>query len=142
MERREKSISRFTLHVSRKMNRRQFLNVAAGATVWGIIGTCLAEKGAMQVNASHLPRWRGFNLLEKFTDSHNAPFRESDFAWMAEWGFDFARLPLSYRCWADVNDWLNLREETLKEIDQAVAFGRQYGVHVPAQFPSRPRLLR
>ena len=36
------------------------------------------------MNASKLPRWRGFNLLEKFTHRHNAPFVESDFEWIAE----------------------------------------------------------
>ena len=90
------------------------------------------------MSASHLPRWRGFNLLEKFTDSRNASFRESDFAWMAEWGFDFVRLPLSYRCWADVNDWLKMREDVLVEIDQAVEFGRKYGVHVNINFHRAP----
>ena len=29
------------------------------------------------------------------------PFREDDFAWIAELGFDFVRLPLDYRCWTD-----------------------------------------
>ena len=89
-------------------------------------------------SAGHLPRWRGFNLLEKFTHSRNAPFQESDFQWLKEWGFDFVRLPLSYRCWADVNDWLNINEDVLKEIDQAVEFGRQYGVHVNINFHRGP----
>lgn len=87
---------------------------------------------------NRLPRWRGFNLLEKFTARRNAPFRESDFEWMAEWGFDFVRLPLSYHCWADPEDWLNLKEQPLKEIDQAVEFGRQYGVHVNINFHRAP----
>ena len=90
------------------------------------------------MNEFHIPRWRGFNLLEKFTDSRNAPFRESDFEWMAEWGFDFARLPLSYRCWADVNDWLNLDEDAIEEIDQAVEFGRKHKVHVNINFHRAP----
>jgi endoglucanase len=120
------------------MNRRQFLKIAVGATIWNMMKKSAAEKGATQMNASHLPRWRGFNLLEKFTDSHNAPFRESDFEWMAEWGFDFVRLPLSYRCWADVSDWLKLREDVLVEIDQAVEFGRKHGVHVNINFHRAP----
>ena len=119
------------------MNRRQFLKTAAVLGV-GTVVAHSAEEGSTTVNASKLPRWRGFNLLEKFTDSHNAPFVESDFAWMAEWGFDFVRLPLSYRCWADVNDWLNLKEPVLKEIDAAVAYGRQYNVHVNINFHRAP----
>jgi endoglucanase len=87
-----------------------------------------------------LPRWRGFNLLAKFTGERNSPFVESDFAWMSEWGFDFARLPLSYRCWAsgDPATWLDMREDALKEIDQAVDWGKQYGVHVNINFHRAP----
>jgi endoglucanase len=76
--------------------------------------------------------------LEKFTAEQNAPFRETDFAWIAEWGFDFVRLPLSYRCWADAFDWRTLREEPLKEIDDAVAFGRKHGIHVNLNFHRAP----
>lgn len=90
------------------------------------------------ISPSHLPRWRGFNLLEKFTFEHNSPFRESDFEWMADWGFDFVRLPLSYRCWVESDDWLKLKEDVLKEIDQAVEFGRKHGVHVNINFHRAP----
>jgi len=75
-------------------------------------------------------RRRGFNLLEKFGVRWNAPFVERDFQWMVEWGFDFARLPMDYRCWTEPDDWTKLREDVLKEIDEAVDFGRRYGVHV------------
>ena len=49
----------------------------------------------------HLPRWRGFNLLNKFMVDQQKPFEERDFADIAELGFDFVRLPLDYRCWTD-----------------------------------------
>ena len=49
---------------------------------------------------------------------------------MEEWGFDFARLPLSYQCWTESEDWLKLREAELKDIDKAVEFGRKHGVHL------------
>ena len=84
------------------------------------------------MDATHLPRWRGFNLLEQFSHHHNAPFVESDFEWMAEWGFDFVRLPLSYWCWSEPNPdtWLQMDEAILGEIDRCVELGGQYGVHV------------
>jgi endoglucanase len=81
-------------------------------------------------SGSHLPRWRGFNLLEKFQGNRGRPFREADFELIAEWGFNFVRLPMSYLCWTDLPDWFQIREAPLKDIDQAVEFGRQHGVHV------------
>lgn len=96
-------------------------------------------------------RWRGFNLQEKFTDKpdewlrlapewgrHNEPFREADFDWMATWGFNFVRLPMSYRCWTDPQRPLILDETVLKEIDSAVHWGRQYGLHVCINFHRAP----
>lgn len=112
------------------MNRRQFLQTSAAASLVVASGALTAPAVLPMPNAAKLPRWRGFNLLEKFTHLQNKPFVESDFALMAEWGFDFARLPLSYWCWAKPEAWLKLDEQVLKEIDQAVAFGKQHGIHV------------
>lgn len=120
------------------LNRRQFIESAAGVAAWSALQLNAAQKTPPAPTAARLPRWRGFNLLEKFTIGRHAPFVETDFAWMAEWGFDFVRLPLSYHCWADPNDWLNLREGTLKKIDQAVEFGRKHGVHVNLNFHRAP----
>lgn len=78
----------------------------------------------------HLPRWRGFNLLEKFDGNRNQPFKESDFQMIHDLGFDFVRLPLSYRCWSSPDDWYQLNESVLKEIDQAIEYGHKYHIHV------------
>ena len=116
------------------MNRREFLQTAGALAVAATAAPALplsaAEKAT--VTARHLPRWRGFNLLAKFVKRRegNPPFAESDFALVAEWGFNFVRLPLSYHCWSDPEDWLTLREAELKHIDQAVELGRKHGVHV------------
>src|ERR1043166_3691621 len=103
------------------MNRRTFVKQTASATALTLAGLASFSKAAEMKPAtgSRLPRWRGFNLLEKFTKNKNSnpPFRESDFAWMAEWGFDFAKLPMSYLCWTDPDDWLKIREQEIKDID-------------------------
>ena len=93
-----------------------------------------------EASASRLPRWRGFNLMEKFTahPEGNPPCEEWDFEWMAQWGFNFVRLPLSYRCWAEEKSWLVLKERELKHVDQAVELGRQYGIHVSLNFHRAP----
>lgn len=115
------------------MRRREFLKTTALGVAAAIIGRdaeSAPESDAAKL-ARKLPRWRGFNLLEKFIKTrHNGPFLESDFQWMAEWGFDFVRLPMDYRCWTNPDDPYRVDEKVLAEIDQAVEFGRKHGIHV------------
>src|SRR6266487_2564989 len=86
-------------------------------------------------NPAKLPRWRGFNLLEKFSkDWNNGPFHEEDFRMIHGWGFDFVRLPMDYRTWIVNGDWRTFDEGVLKDIDQAVAWGRRYDIHVCINF--------
>jgi endoglucanase len=130
------------------ISRRQFVKVtgaAAAACNAGFLSgrSPAAEEKApafKDASAARLPRWRGFNLLEKFTKRRNgnSPFSEMDFAWIAELGFDFVRLPMSYLCWTDSADWLKLREDELQHIDQAVELGRKHGVHVNLNFHRAP----
>jgi endoglucanase len=116
------------------MNRREFIQTASALAVAATAapGLPLSAAEKQTVTARRLPRWRGFNLLAKFVKHRggNPPYAEADFTFVAEWGFDFVRLPMSYHCWSDPNDWLTLREADLKDIDQAVELGRKHGVHV------------
>jgi endoglucanase len=116
------------------MNRRTFLTTTAAASVAATLvpPSALAAESKPLPTASKLPRWRGFNLTQKVHARRegNPPFPESDFALLEEWGFGFARLPLSYLCWASADEPLKLREAELKHLDQAVAFGHKHGVHV------------
>ena len=134
------------------MKRRDFIQTTTMAVASSMVlpvGCQSLDKS--QVIYSKLPRWRGFNLQEKFTHRpdewlniapqwgrSNEPFRESDFEMIAEFGFDFVRLPMSYKCWSDENDWNKINERKLKEIDQAVEYGRQYGLHVSINFHRAP----
>ena len=117
------------------MNRRQFLQTAGALAAAAAVssGWPLTASEMKSVTASKLPRWRGFNLTEKCVKrrgGNTPPFQESDFALLAEWGFDFARLPLSYLCWTDPEELVKVREADLKDIDDAVDFGRKHGVHI------------
>lgn len=95
------------------------------------------------------PRWRGFNLLGMFCsesskehgrwnyDAHgkkviqtSGHFEEEKFRIISDWGFDFVRLPLSYRIWGDVNDPYKIDEAKLEKLDEAVYWGEKYGLHV------------
>jgi endoglucanase len=114
------------------MHRRQFLKASVtGTVVAATIGRlATAAEAAATPSAAKLPRWRGFNLLEKFQAAQQSRYLESDFQWMADWGFDFVRLPMDYRCWTDPKSPGKLDEKILGEIDEAVEFGRKHGVHV------------
>ena len=118
------------------MNRRDFLRLSLATSALAVATASAAP--ASGITPAHLPRWRGFNLLEKFVAETKKKFVETDFAWMQEWGFDFVRLPLDYRCWAKQTDWLTIDDAELKDIDEAVAFGKKYGVHVNISFHRAP----
>lgn len=121
------------------MKRRELLTLT-GKVVWGMAGgeAMAAPKRLPNPSPEKLPRWRGFNLLEKFVVQRNQRFVERDFEWIAEWGFNFVRLPMDYRCWTDPTDWTKLREEVLREVDEAVRFGEKYGIHVCLNFHRAP----
>jgi hypothetical protein len=92
---------------------------------WALAGT-LPEPAPAQ-----LPRWRGFNLLEKFHfQGRHEPFVEDDFRMISELGFNFVRLPIDYRGYIAGGDWERFEERALAQLDQAVEWGGRYGVHV------------
>lgn len=121
------------------MNRRQFLASAAWAAAAATLSNFPLNAAEAVPSGRHLPHWRGFNLLEKFTfrQGGNPAFQEDDFRRMADWGFNFARLPMSYRCWVG-SDWLQFKEDQLKHIDEAVELGRKYRVHINMNFHRAP----
>jgi endoglucanase len=88
-----------------------------------------------------LPLWRGFNLLQMFAPPSNTvpnipltvplPFLESDFRFIADNGFNFVRIPMSYWYWSCATDYsTTIPEWILETIDQAVDLGKRYGIHV------------
>jgi endoglucanase len=119
----------------------------ATGSSWKVLSDALGQKetsasSVLDITAARIPRWRGFNLQGEFGSperpSDGPAYQEFDFAAMAEWGFDFARLPLSYWAWGSRDDWHLMREDTLKKIDQAIELGRQYKIHVNLNFHRIP----
>ncbi|MDO4558732.1 MAG: cellulase family glycosylhydrolase [Planctomycetia bacterium] len=138
------------------MKRRDFLG-GMGLGLTGVVGSgwtkgtdVAADRGSTADREgaadrepgpqwNRLPRWRGFNLLEKFMQpSGNRKFVEDDFRMIHDWGFDFVRLPMDYRNWIVGGDWEKMDETVLKEIDEAVEFGERYGIHVCMNFHRAP----
>lgn len=74
---------------------------------------------------------KGFNLLGKFdVDWSNYGFSEEEFIILKDLGFNFVRLPLDYRTYTQPGNWDVFPEDKVAEIDKAVEWGKQYGVHV------------
>ncbi|HUW31919.1 MAG TPA: cellulase family glycosylhydrolase [Planctomycetota bacterium] len=92
----------------------------------------------MHTSQSVLPRWRGFNLLEMYTTKADCTFREDDFRWIADWGFDFVRLPTSYQLWTEPDDIYKVREPMLEKLDRGIDLGRRHGIHVCLNFHRGP----
>ena len=94
------------------------------------------------------PRWRGFNLLgmfcsessdfyaKKYTTFEDTKvrspgfFEEDEFKIISDWGFDFARIPLSYRIFADLKNPYKIDEAKLAPLDDAVYWGQKHGLHI------------
>lgn len=135
----------------KKENRRDFIKIAGLAGIgMSLPKLALSDDQIKTLKKNPLPKWKGFNLQYLYTLSRgiHEP-KEEHFKWIAEWGFNFVRLPMSYRLWlkkkpkkgepkitaADVYD---IDESTLKLIDKAVAYGKKYGVHVCLCFHTAP----
>jgi endoglucanase len=135
------------------MSRREFLSVLSSGGTAALLASCSPKISSTassatqpisivsdptskidekkQISFAHLPMWRGFNLLQKFQADNpawNQPFDESDLDFIAEWGFDFIRLPMDYRIWTiSLNHYI---EKQLKEIDQVIEWAKLRGIHV------------
>jgi endoglucanase len=121
------------------MTRRDFLQTAALASAAALLARAdPAVPPPPPRPQPRIPRWRGFNLTELASGRRGQAFHEEDFAIMAEWGFDFARLPMSYWSWSDVHDWMQIDEAALAPIDHAIELGRQYGIHLNLNFHRIP----
>jgi endoglucanase len=116
------------------MNRRAFLGLSAGAAAALLLNHSAAEPqpgpAPRSVPQPKIPRWRGFNLTELAGGQRGHRFQESDFALLAEWGFDFARLPCSYWAWSTPQDWTKIDEKALEPLDEAIELGRKYKIHL------------
>jgi aryl-phospho-beta-D-glucosidase BglC (GH1 family) len=97
-----------------------------------------ADDAWLAASPEKLPRWRGFNLLADFNVHGHHPFAESDFRMIHDFGFNFVRLPLDYRIWIVNGNWTKINADALKDIDQAVAWGAKYHIHVCLNFHRAP----
>ncbi|MDX6767595.1 MAG: cellulase family glycosylhydrolase [Candidatus Methylacidiphilales bacterium] len=93
--------------------------------------------------------WRGFNLCEMFLVEHDPRWQEmtpsgrgkffrEDFCWIADFGFNYVRLPLCYHWWGDPKHPKTLREEALEPVDRAVEWAAENGLDLSINFHHVP----
>jgi endoglucanase len=126
--------------VQKSISRRKVLESIAGFTAAGALSKAIPAMAAGEAAVTVNPKWYGFNLLEYFSIDKDwmqhfpykddERFREDDFRWMRDWGFNWARLPMDYRLWTDSNDLMKIREKDIAPIDRAVKLGEKYGIHI------------
>lgn len=127
----------------KKMDRRLFIkNTTMAATAMTLTGK-KAFSFSQPVTKNKLPRWKGFNLLDFFSpvpggnNGANAS-NEEDFKWMADWGFDFVRVPMAYPRYLSfdrskdikIEDVYKTDPRVLDQIDQLVFLAQKHGLHV------------
>ena len=131
-----------------KISRRDFLSKMALIGAGGALGawrvgsvwaSCPESASPPENNPVHpLPRWRGFNFAHRQWAGTSLVALEQDFKWMAEWGFNFVRLPLTYRRYVEPasgaeitpEETVAFREDVVETIERAVYLAHKYGLHV------------
>jgi len=137
-----------------RIDRRTFLQSStlagiglgfAGSSLFAADATLTPKMNTVNV----LPRWRGFNLLDFFMPDLQAKqphTTEDHLRWIADWGFDFVRLPMAYPYYLDIDrtkpvtpeDVRRIDPRRVDEIDRLVALAHKHGLHVSLNLHRAP----
>jgi len=137
------------IHTS-KSNRRDFIK-KTGMMATGLIlagGTSYGTSQAKKAS-NKLPKWKGFNLLDFFSPNPN-PSREGTteehLKWMADWGFDFVRIPMAYPSYLNIDRSRNITPDEVYQIDPVavdridhlVSMAHKHNLHVSLNLHRAP----
>ncbi len=135
-----------------KINRRIFIK-QTGLTVAGLALVSKSTDDFKKISTmkNKLPRWKGFNLQDFYTpvpgpNSANKMTSEDELRWIADWGFDFIRLPLAYPRYIDFDiskgmtpgDVYKINEKVVNEIDNFIFTAHKCGLHVSLNLHRAP----
>jgi len=126
-----------------KINRRLFIRTTTLAATALTLGAKRAFAANVAPSKNLLPRWKGFNLLDYFSPSQPGNSganltTEDDLKWMADWGFDFVRLPMAYPRYLSfdrskditIDEVYKTDPKMLDDIDQLIFIAQKHGLHV------------
>ena len=131
-------------------NRRQFLKTAAAGVVLTNVPTWMKANNPAIKNK--LPRWRGFNILDFFSPRrYNGSLLAAttqDFQWMADWGFNFVRIPMAYPGYINYDpksgipitpeQTVDFNEEAIEIVERTINAANKYGLHVSLNLHRAP----
>ena len=128
------------------MNRRTFLHVSTQLAGGALLSTSWPNPSR---DSNPLPEWKGFNLLDFFSPVPGSIKNKTTslhLQWMADWGFDFIRLPMAYPHYLNFDrqrpirpeDVRNIDERTTDQIEELVFQAHRYGLHVSLNLHRAP----
>ncbi|THU37120.1 glycosyl hydrolase family 5 [Niastella caeni] len=142
--------------MNKGLNRRTFLRNVGLAAVAEIVGCTkvLPEIAAINLKNSpvknKLPKWKGFNIADYFQPDPwyvggNTP--EEFFRWVADWGFDFIRIPVAYPTYLNItpqqkyitaDDVYKIDENKVNQIEKTIYLAQKYNLHVSLNLHRAP----
>ena len=133
-------------------SRRNFIKkTAAISTSIGLAPSISLARPTKTVAESEnkLPKWKGFNLLDFFSPNPNnsrPQTKEEYFKWMADWGFDFVRIPMAYPYYLKIDHEQKITTKQVRKIDrkqtdkieELVHIAHKYHLHVSLNLHRAP----
>lgn len=136
-----------------EIDRRGFIATAATGLAVAALPDWLSAQSVTKPR-NRLPRWRGFNILEFYRPRQyrTSPERQAtldrDFQWIADWGFDFIRIPMSYPCYLEYDaskgvpitpeETIKFSEPAVDAIEATILLANKYGLHVSLNLHRAP----
>lgn len=131
------------------LNRRTFIKTTAAFT-GGLLASAPSLTSQTTIKLQNkLPKWKGFNLLDFFNPDpaqRRDPTKEEYLKWMADWGFDFVRLPMAYPFYLKFDRSKDLTldrmrkvsRKRIREVDRVIRMAHKYNLHVSLNLHRAP----